>query len=186
MLTIIEDSRQQSGKHTAKAEYFEKQGIKVVRSKLPSGDYALLTDMSRVIDTKRNLQELVGNLIQDHERFRREADFCKDNGIELVVLIEEPGMKCLEDVRRWDNPRLRRWYAIKAMHRKGMGKNRRTSNRPPTSNENLYKIMKTFGEAHGCKWEFCEPEDAGRRVIELLTERKNIGGITEQTGEDHS
>ena len=89
MITIIEDTRQQTGRHELKHEYFERKDINVVRSKLPAGDYALLTDMSRVVDTKQDLQEVYSNLIQDHERFRREADFCKDHGIKLTILVEE-------------------------------------------------------------------------------------------------
>ncbi len=141
-------------------------GIKVVNSKLPAGDYALLTDMSRVIDTKRNLQELVGNLVQDHERFRREADFCKDNGIELIVLIEEAGIHNVKDVKNWYNPRLRKWKKDKWMGRK-------VNPKPPTSNITLMKIMWTFGKEHHVRWEFCSPAEAGKRVIELLTEEKH-------------
>ena len=165
-VTIIADTRQHDSKHDRKNEYFAAVGIKVVNSKLPAGDYALLTDMSRVIDTKRNLQELVGNIIQDHMRFQREADFCKDNGIEFIVLIEEPGMHVLEDVKRWYNPRLRKWKKDKWMGRK-------VNPKPPTDNITLFKIMYSFGKNHDVRWEFCSPNDAGRRVIELLTEGKD-------------
>lgn len=164
-LVLCEDTRNKPGLHRLKNEYFESHGIKVVRSKLPAADYALLTDMSRVIDTKRNLQELVGNLVQDHERFRREADFCKNNGIELIVLIEEPGMHSLEDVRRWWNPRLRKWKKDKWMGRK-------VNPKPPTDNITLMKIMWTFGKEHHVRWEFCSPAEAGKRVIELLLGEK--------------
>lgn len=166
-ITIIADTRQHDRKHDLKNTYFERNGIKVVNSKLPAGDYALLTDMSRVIDTKRNLQELVGNLIQDHERFRREADFCRDNGIELIVLVEERGIHSLEDVRRWVNPRLRKWKKDKWLGRK-------VNPKPPTDNITLMKIMWTFGKEHHVRWEFCSPEEAGKRVIELLTEEKQL------------
>ena len=90
MITIIEDSRQQRGQHDLKSAYFKSAGIKVIRSKVVAGDYVLLNDMSRTVDTKKGLNEIVNNLVHDHERFRREADFCKDNGIEFIVLIEEP------------------------------------------------------------------------------------------------
>lgn len=172
MLTILIDTRQQDQKHIYKENWFKENGIKTVRSKLPAGDYALLTDMSRVIDTKRNLQELVGNLIQDHERFRREADFCKENGIELIVLVEEFGMTRLEDVLRWKNPRLTRYKKIQWMHQHGKWASVPLKGKPPTSNETLYKIMKSFGEAHNVRWEFCSAKDAGAKVIELLTEGK--------------
>lgn len=172
MLTILTDTRQKDSKHTFKENWFAENGIKTVNSKLPAGDYSLLKDMSRVVDTKRNLQELCGNLIQDHERFRREADFCKDNGIELIVLIEEYGMNKLEDVLKWENPRLVRYNKIKLAHQNGVMSGVPLPPKPPISNSTLFKIMRTFGEAHNVRWEFCNPIDSGRRVVELLTEGK--------------
>ena len=172
-MTIVEDTRNKEGLHSRKRIYFEEQGIKVVRSKLPAADYALLTDMSRVVDTKRNLQELVGNLVQDHERFKREADFCKEHGIELIVLIEEKNMHCLEDVLKWDNRRLKQWKKIKWMQKHGRWASVKASAKPPISNETLYKVMKTFGENHNVRWEFSNCYDAGKRVVELLMEGKD-------------
>ena len=173
MLRIIADTRQHDKKHELKNAYFEKEKITVINSKLVYGDYALLTDMSRVIDTKRNLQELVGNIIHDHARFSREADNCFKNGIELIILIEEKGMRKLEDVKTWSNPRLRRWRKIRRMHEEGKWSSIRISAKPPTDNITLMKAMWTFGKDHHVRWEFCDPEDAGRRVIELLLEGKD-------------
>lgn len=174
-LTIISDTRQKRGHHKAKEQYFAENGIQVINSKLPAGDYALLTDMSRVVDTKQNLQETTSNLIQDHERFRREADFCKEHGIELVVLIEEPGIHSLEDVKRWENPRLHRYNKIKYMHSIGKWKTvPEPKGKPPTDNITLMKIMYTMQVKHGVRWDFCNPKDAGRRVIEILTEGKEV------------
>ena len=168
MITIIEDTRQQTGRHELKHEYFERKDINVVRSKLPAGDYALLTDMSRVVDTKQDLQEVYSNLIQDHERFRREADFCKEHGIKLTILVEEPGIYRLDDVRRWKNPRMRRYEKIKEMHSHGKWK-KIPEKKPPVNGEQLWKIMYTFSERHGCRFRFCSPKSAGRTVMYLLT-----------------
>lgn len=167
-MTIIEDTRQQVGQHKLKLEYFERKGISVVRSKLPAGDYALLTDMSRVVDTKQDLQEVYSNLIQQHERFRREADFCKDNGIKLTILVEEPGIYRLDDVRRWKNPRMQRYEKIKSMHNQGKWK-KIPEKKPPVNGEQLWKIMYTFAERHGVMWRFTSPQNAGRAVMYLLT-----------------
>lgn len=171
-MVIVCDTRQQKSKHDKKELFFAQNGVKTIRSKLPAGDYALLTDMSRVIDTKKNLQELVGNIIQDHDRFRREADFCRDNGIELIILIEEEKIKTLDDVRNWENPRLHQYNKIKFMHRYGKWMNVPLPAKPPTNNITLLKIMSTFGKEHHVRWEFCKPNDAGRRIIELLQEGK--------------
>lgn len=174
MITLIEDTRNQIGKHTKKNIYFQSIGVNVVRSKLPAGDYALLTDMSRVIDTKFGISEICSNLTQDHERIRREADFCKDNGIEFIILIEEPNMKSLEDVKHWDNPRLHRWNKIRYMHEQGKWLSIPLPKQHPTTNITLYKIMYSFGKNHNVRWEFCSPKDAGKRILELLTEGKDI------------
>ena len=111
-LTIISDTRQKRGHHKAKEQYFAENGIQVINSKLPAGDYALLTDMSRVVDTKKDLGEW--------------------------KTVPEPKSK------------------------------------PPTDNVTLMKIMYTMQVKHGVRWEFCNPKDAGRRVIEILTEGKEV------------
>lgn len=173
-ISVIEDTRNQAGKHKNKHDYFAKHGIRVVRSKLPAGDYALLTDMSRVIDTKQGLQEICGNLTQDHERFKREADFCMENGIEFIVLIEEPGIKKLEDIFKWENPRMHNYNKIAYMHKIGRWANIPLPKAMPTSNATLFKIMRTFGLRHKTRWEFCDPKDSGETIIRLLTEGKVI------------
>ena len=153
-LVLVEDTRQQTGKHDLKHEYFHRKGIKVVRSKLPSGDYSLLYSMRRVIDSKQNMTEIYGDLIQQHERFRREADFCKENGIELIILIEDKYVRNLDDVVHW-----------KPSHRRKMNDGKK----PPVSGAQLAKVMRTFAERHGVKWVFCSPENAGRAILYLLT-----------------
>ena len=62
MLTLLCDTRQKPRKHDLKERFFQSQGINVVRSKLLCGDYALLTDMSTVVDTKFSIQELIGDI----------------------------------------------------------------------------------------------------------------------------
>ncbi|MBR1631534.1 MAG: hypothetical protein IJ680_06715 [Paludibacteraceae bacterium] len=151
---LLEDTRNQVGKHDLKHEYFGRKGIKVVRSKLPAGDYALLTNMQRLIDTKKGVSEAYQDLIQQHERFRREADFCKDNGLLLIILIEDKYVRSLDDVEHW-----------KSTHKRKKNDNRK----PPVSGKQLQKVMRTFAERHGVKWVFCTPENAGRAIVYLLT-----------------
>jgi ribosome-associated protein len=69
-MTIIEDTRQQASKHEIKHKYFEENGINILRSKLPIGDYARLDNLSLVIDTKKDIQELILDVTKDHERFK--------------------------------------------------------------------------------------------------------------------
>ena len=88
-MIIIEDTRNQIGKHDRLNADLIKLGHKVIRSKLYVGDYARIDDMSICIDTKRNWEELAGNICgPQHVRFRNECLRAKENGIQLVVLVE--------------------------------------------------------------------------------------------------
>lgn len=149
-MTLIQDTRQQAGKHTLKEEYFERNGIKIVRSKLPVGDYANIKNMSVIVDTKANIQEVIGNVTKQHKRFIAECDLARESDIQLIILIEnEDGITKIQDLYRWWNPRLR------------FSKN-------ATSGKTLAKILQGIEIRHGVKFEFCRPEEAGKRVIELL------------------
>ena len=61
-MIILEDTRNQVGKHDKKNEYFRQNGIEIRRTKLYCGDYTLPTDQSVCIDTKKDIQELIGNM----------------------------------------------------------------------------------------------------------------------------
>ena len=150
MMTIISDTRQQAGKHTLKEEYFERNGIKVIRSKLPVGDYANIKDLSVVVDTKANIQEVISNVTQQHKRFIAECDLAAESGIQLIILVENTdGVTKIADLYRWWNPRTR--YSPRA-----------------TTGRQLAKILHGIEIRHGVKFEFCRPEEAGERVVNLL------------------
>ncbi|HBF66465.1 MAG TPA: hypothetical protein DDW34_12930 [Clostridium sp.] len=149
-MTIIEDTRQQKGKHALKLSHFEQNGIKVVRSKLPIGDYANIKDLSTIVDTKKDIQEIVGNVIQDHKRFVEECKLAAESEIQLIVLVENmSGVTCINDLYGWYNWRLKK--SPKA-----------------TTGRQLAKILTSMEYKYGVKFEFCKPEEAGAKVIELL------------------
>lgn len=155
-IVIVEDTRQSAGKHDLKHEYFDRKGIRIVRSKLFTGDYALLTDMRICVDTKKDVSELYGDMYQSHERFRNEADRAKDNGIKLYILVENrDGIRTIDDIVKWHNPQL--------------NKKRPKGKKPPVPNEQFVKALKTFSERHGTTFLFVSPENAGRAVMYLLT-----------------
>ncbi len=149
-MTIIEDTRQQKGKHALKLSHFEQSGIKIVRSKLPIGDYANIKNMSVVVDTKKDIQEIIGNVIQDHKRFVSECQLAAESEIQLVVLVENVnGVTCINDLYTWYNWRLKK--SPKA-----------------TTGRQLAKILTSMEYKYGVKFEFCHPNEAGARVVELL------------------
>ena len=61
-MILIEDTRQQRLKHNLKREYFRSRGIILRKEVLDCGDYALINDRSVVVDTKKDIQELIGDI----------------------------------------------------------------------------------------------------------------------------
>lgn len=192
---IIEDKGQKEGQHILKNRYFENNEIEVLRAPLPVGDYIIADDkVSDVIhrkakrnmevkkmdflgtyavavDTKKDMQEIIGNICgKSHPRFRDECILAQNNGIKLYVLIENAdGVKSVEDVFKWRNPRLERYNRIKYMQSCGKWLNASIPITPPTSGKTLAKSMLTMQLKYGVEFVFCRPEEAGKKIIELLT-----------------
>ena len=82
------DTRQKRKHHETKEKYFIELGYKIINSKMLVGDYCIPSNGSVVVDTKADLSELYGNLIQQHERFHNECVLAQEAGIKLYILIE--------------------------------------------------------------------------------------------------
>ncbi len=167
-MTIIEDTRQQADKHKIENAQLEKLGVKILRSKLPVGDYANIKDLSVVIDSKKDLQECVGNICgKEHDRFRRECQLAKDNEIKLIILVEHGwGIKSIDDVALWQNPRIEIFMKkVKSLQRKCQST---AGMRPPTTGQTLAKAMRTMQEKYGVEFMFCSRGDAGKKIVEIL------------------
>lgn len=149
-MTIQIDSREKP-KAIRNIRYeFTRQGAQYFVSKLPCGDYCSLDNARFCIDRKQNLNELVGNVCQQHQRFVRELQRAQELGIRLVFLVEHgDSIRSLEDVKAWVNPRLRESpFAV--------------------SGERLYKILSTLEARYNTKFYFCTKAQTGKRIIELL------------------
>lgn len=152
MVTIQCDTREHSGQIERIEQQFDALGVKHFRSKLYCGDYQSLDNPRLVVDRKKDLQELAGNVCQQHERFRAELIRAQEAGIQIVILCEHGGsIKTLEDVYFWENPR------------------RRTSP-GAISGQRLFKVLNTMQEKYGVQFEFCDKRQAGRRIVEILTD----------------
>ena len=152
-MILIEDTRQVVGKHKLKNEYFEKMGIEVVRSKLLFGDYQNPQNPNIAIDTKKDIQELIGDLTKDHERFKRELQLAKKCGAKLIILIEDEKVTCINDLYTWYNWRLKK--SPKA-----------------TKGSTLAKMLCTIEnntEDYNCQFLFVKKAECGAKIIELLT-----------------
>lgn len=149
---LIEDTRQQKGKHTLKHNYWRKLGVNVVRSALPFGDYAFISPV--VVDTKKDLYEIASNIFQEHDRFRNECIKAHNANCKLVILVENTdGVDSLEALERWEESA--EHYAMRHGKRRISGKR-------------MASVMSTMQDRYGVVFEFCSPNDAGRRVIEIL------------------
>lgn len=168
-MTIIEDVGQKQGQHENIRQHCEGKGIILRRQKLNTGDYILAPRIA--VDTKQGMGEVYGNLVQDHDRFRAECIRAQEDGTTLVILIENSeGMTCLDDVERWDNPRVHDYYekyALALAARKA-GKNIKIP-APPISNKRLIRMMLTMTERYGVLWMFCDRSETGRKVVEILS-----------------
>lgn len=176
------DKNQLIGKHgmsnRRKHLQMEKLGAELLPLRLPYGDYVLVDDDIKAvidnlggcenvhkkdlmkviklsIDTKKNLEEVVGNICsKQHERFKRELLNPLSQNAKLVILIEEPNIECLEDVYFWVNPRLKK-------------------NPYATKGTSLYKSLCTIRDEYNVDIQFCNRSDTGRRIIEILGESTN-------------
>lgn len=160
-MLVVCDTRQQKGKHENIDRYFARNGIDTVRAKVDVGDY-MIPGGTVSVDTKFGMQEVYGNLIRDHDRFRRECIRARESGIKLVVLIEESGIHSLEDVKEWKNPRVERYNQAAAAGIK-------TAKAPPISSKRLYGIMRTMEENYAVRFEFCHKNSTGKRILEILS-----------------
>ena len=150
---IIEDTRQQSGKHNLKHAWFDEHGVELLRCKLPFGDYAPVPHIS--IDTKKDMEEIAGNICggkKEHDRFIRECKAARAAGCHLVILVENTnGITRLQDVHTWINPRV--IYSPNCVQ-----------------GDRLQKAMETISERYGVQFMFCAPEDSARLITELINE----------------
>lgn len=167
-MIIVEDTRNQIGKHKNINEQLERLGHKVVRSKLYAGDYSRVDSQSVCIDTKQDLQEVASNLTQQHDRFRAECIRASEAGIRLVILVEDGEIQSLYDVPNWVNPRLVRWCRIKNAQAKGKMTSIKIAKQPPINGERLYKAMLTMTDRYGVEWAFCRKAETGEKIVRLL------------------
>ena len=169
-MIIQEDTRQKPNKNADIRKQLEALGHTVRRFGMLCGDYQIFGKGDIVIDTKQDMNEVYSNVITDHERFANEARLAREAGIKLIILVTDPIVSSIYDVRLWRNPRRERWFMVKAMQRKGKMLTVKQSKTPPCASDRLQKAMVTMTLRYGITWLFCERERVGEEIIRLLTE----------------
>lgn len=149
-MTIQVDTREKARAIKQVLAEFEKQGVLHISSKLYVGDYMNFDNPRLVIDRKQNLLEVASNLVQQHDRFLNEIKRANAAGIKIIFLVEHGyGVKSIEDVEKWENPRLKESkFAI--------------------SGARLYKLIKVLCAHHNVEFLFCDKKETGAKILELL------------------
>lgn len=153
---ILADTRQQKDKHIT--DYFDKQNILWIRTGLPSADYMLVKcgyenvarDYTTLIDTKKDVEEIAGNLCnaKEHQRIKNEIIKAKELGCkEFIFLICDGKIKTKEDLNNWSSKRTR------------------------VKGSTLAKIMNTMHKKYGVRFIFTDKKNAGKYIIKLLTKK---------------
>ncbi len=159
------DSREKARAIRAIIKHFDEHGINHFSSKLLVGDYMSLDNPRLIIDRKQNLQELCGNVCQDHERFKRELVKAMQANIQLVILVEHgEDIKSLEDVYFWKNPRKHeiRWRIVNGKREKYV------VSAKAVDGKQLYKSLCTMRDRYNVRFEFCEKKNTGKEIIRIL------------------
>jgi len=129
---------------------FDKRKIKYFSSKLFVGDYMNMDNPRIIIDRKQSLLELCTNVCQEHKRFTAELKRAQEAGIHIIILCEHGhGIKNLQDVASWANPRL-------------------PDSPLAVSGERLHKILSTMSKTYDFDVLFCSKNETGARILELL------------------
>lgn len=148
-MMLIEDTRNQVGKHKQLNQDLQSLGVQVVRSKLYVGDYARIENQTVCIDTKKDYVELASNICgSQHKRFRDECLRAKTVGIRLVILVEEE-----IPAELWKSPLKRNLEPYTRV--KG---------------ETLAKCMETMHQKYGVEFKWCAKKDTAKTIMEILSD----------------
>lgn len=198
-MRVLVDVGQQKKKHDLKHACMERLGAELNVVPLPVGDYVLVDekvedvlnrkkhrgiDVKKMdllgsykvsVDTKRDIAEIIGNICGlQHDRFRDEVILAQRNQIKLYILVENAdGVSTLDDLDAWENPRAR----MKKWIREANGSSKQVLVSPnATKGTTLAKAMRTMQKEYGVQFLFCRPEDAGKKILELLGAAEQVGG----------
>lgn len=152
------DTREKGNKEVL--EYFDRNGIRYIHSKLYTGDYIDAHNPKVIIDLKKDIEEVINNVTYEHKRFVEEIRKAnEDMRCKLIILIRQP-LQSLESVKT---------YQV----RKYSKYNRNFAGQPVSymNMETLYKIMATMEKKYDIEWRFTTREDAGKEIINILCEK---------------
>ena len=160
------DTREHKSEWERIQKQFDALRVQYFRSKLYVGDYQSLDNPRLVIDRKKDLNELCGNVCsKQHERFTAELRRAIQQNIKIVILVEHgEDVKSLEDVYFWENPRKHEviWKTVNGKRVKTV------RSAKAIDGMQLYKSLCTIRDRYNVDFEFCTKEETGKRIVEIL------------------
>lgn len=164
-MTIQCDTREHKKEWERIKSQFDSIGVDYFRSKLWVGDYMNIDNPRVIIDRKKDLLELCGNVTQQHKRFTAELIRAQEKNIKLIILCEHgEGIETLTDVYFWHNPRLdlSEWV-IQNGHPAKIPKYPKA-----TEGTALYRSLITMRDKYNIDFRFCEKSETGCVITQLL------------------
>lgn len=151
-MLLLQDHREKHGHHNEIERYCQKNDIEIKRVRLNVGDY-MFPNGEISVDTKQSLLELASDLYRDKQALNKKYKKCLQDGIKLVVLVQEP-IKSIDELVRW-----------KSQHCKIRG-------------GYLLKLMETVRLSYSVEFVFCSKRNVGKTIIALLNgEILSVGGV---------
>lgn len=147
-MVIICDTREKRNQEVL--NHFDAVGQPYRRDTVYAGDYMAEGNERVVVELKGGLLELCGNLksTKGHARFVAEIERVKQRNGRMVVLIREEKFKHIAGVKYWK------------------------SKSTKVTGESLMKTMYTIASRYKIWFEFCTRNEAGKRIIEILSGKK--------------
>ena len=151
---IVEDTRQQAGRHEAKHKAWAAHGDTITRCALPCGDYALFPRVS--VDSKASMQEIaqnIGGTTKEHERFRRELERARQAGAKLYILVEQNHYSSNKERSKVEKPiDLIRWQSPYSVVR----------------GEKIFRVLVGWMREFPLEVIFCDRRQTGRKIVQII------------------
>lgn len=141
-MIILADTRQQRGKHRNIESYCKNNGITLIPVALQVGDY-MLPNGKASCDTKASILELINDLYSDKKAFNKKYRKCYENGIHLIVLVEEE-IHSLQELCKWRDKHTR------------------------LTGRELLDMIQDLENSYNIEFRFCNKNKTGYALVELL------------------
>lgn len=204
LFTIAGDKNQfAEGTHKASNERkhrYIREHAELIQLPLPVADYILVDDKVRevikrksdrgipvrkmdllgsyhfAVDTKKSLVEVAGCLCnaKNHARIKDDLILAKKNGIHIVWLIENTeNVFCLDDLFKKGQALVSEYGWKKTKYGEKWLPIHKSRVKCCVLAKTLY-TMEHNKEDYDIEFMFCKPQDAGKRIIELLTNERKM------------